>query len=264
MAGQFTGKVAVVTGGGSGIGRASAIAFAREGANVVVADVNSDAGKETVATIQANSGDGLFIQTDVSNGDEVEAMVHKAVDTYGRLDYAFNNAGILRPLDEGTSLPHELTEDHWDRTLAINLKGIWLCMKSEIAQMLKQDGGAIVNSSSIHGHVAVKGQSAAYTASKHGIIGLTKSVALEYAQMGIRANAICPGGINTPLMDGFLDELLKTMSREALEDAIKQGIPMGRFGGPEEIAETVIWLCSDASSYVTGHALVADGGSLIQ
>jgi NAD(P)-dependent dehydrogenase (short-subunit alcohol dehydrogenase family) len=249
MPSMFAEKVALVTGAGSGIGRAAALAFAREGARVIVADVRADAGRETVRAIEEHGGEALVVQTDVSLAEDVSAMVETAITTYGRLDCAFNNAGI-----EGEMAPTaECSEENWDRTIAINLKGVWLCMKHEIPQMLKQRAGAIVNCASIAGLVGFPNLPA-YTASKDGIVQLTRTAALEYAQSGIRVNALCPGVIHTPMVDRITN---KDPESEAQFTALE---PIGRMGTPEEIAEVAIWLCSDAASFVTGHPLVADGG----
>ncbi|MBI3799218.1 MAG: SDR family oxidoreductase [Deltaproteobacteria bacterium] len=253
MAGRLDGKVALVTGSGSGIGRASALAFAREGAKVVVADVVVDGGQETVRLITAAGGEGLFVKTDVSKAAEVEALIKQTVATYGRLDCAYNNAGVEGAFVSTT----EYTEADWDRVLAINLKGVWLCMKYEITQMLQQGGGAIVNTASGAGLVGVVGLSA-YVASKHGVIGLTKTAALEYAKAGIRVNAVCPGVIQTPMIARL------TGSRPDLGEALVAAEPIGRTGKPEEIAEAAVWLCSDAASFVTGHAMSVDGGYVAQ
>lgn len=253
MTQQFAGKVAVVTGASSGIGRASALAFAREGAKVVVADVLVEGGEETVRLIQEAGGEAFFVKTDVSNAAAVEALIQKTVETYGRLDYAFNNAGI-----EGTSAPTaECTEENWDRTLTINLKGVWLCMKYEILQMLKQGGGAIVNTASIAGLVGFQGLPA-YSASKGGIVQLTRAAALEYAKAGIRVNAVCPGVIRTAMVERL------TGGEPEAEVGFVAGEPIGRMGTPEEIAAAVVWLCSDAASFVIGHPLVVDGGWVAQ
>lgn len=249
MAGRVDGKVAIVTGGGSGIGRATALAFAREGAKVVVADVVVAGGEETVRMIQAAGGESVFVKTDVAKGAEVEALIAKTVATYGRVDCAFNNAGI-----EGQfTLTPEGTEENWNRVIDINLKGVWLCLKSEIAQMLKQGGGAIVNTASVAGLIGAAGGSA-YVASKHGVNGLTKTAALEYAKQGIRVNAVCPGVIRTPMVERAIS------ANPQMAEFMAAVEPVGRLGKPEEIAEAVVWLCSDAASFVTGLPMVVDGG----
>lgn len=253
MAGQLEGKVALVTGGSSGIGRATALAFARAGAKVVVSDVAVQGGEETARLIREAGGDAVFIRTDVSQPDEVEALIRQAVETYGRLDCAFNNAGI-----EGESAPTaECSLENWQRVLAINLTGVWLCMRYEIAQMLRQGGGAIVNTASVAGLVGFRGIPA-YVASKHGIVGLTRTAALEYATAGIRVNAVCPGVIQTPMIERF------TAGNPAALQQLLALEPIGRLGRPEEVAEAVVWLCSDAASFVTGHALAVDGGLVAQ
>lgn len=246
-------KTALVTGGGSGIGRATAIAFANAGASVVVADVNENAGAETVAQIEAASGTALFVAADVSQSASVENMVDVAVATYGGLDCAFNNAGIQGALSQTA----DCDEENWDRITGINLKGVWLCMKYEIAQMLKQGSGAIVNNSSNFGLVGSKGMPA-YSASKHGVIGLTKTAALEYAQTGIRVNAVCPGPVQTPLVDKILE------GQPEIIDAIISREPIGRMGQAEEIAHAVVWLCSPEASFVVGGVLPVDGGFVAQ
>ena len=244
---QFEGKVAIITGGSFGIGRATAMLFAQHGAKVAVVDWVED--KETVNSITAAGGEAIFIKCDVSGETDVQAMVEKTVSTFGRLDFAFNNAGI-----EGESAPtHEATIENFDKVIGINLKGVWLCMKYEIPHMLQQGKGTIVNCSSIAGVIGFPGIPH-YTASKHGVIGLTKTAALEYAQAGIRVNAVCPGVIQTPMIDRFIEK--NNTTREAMASQE----PIGRFGDPKEIAEAALWLCSDASSFTTGHALVVDGG----
>ena len=259
MAATLEGRIALVTGGGSGIGKASAIAFAREGAKVVVADVNVEGGEETVHFIQAAGGESVFVRADVSTAAEVEAMINKAIETYGRLDCAYNNAGIM----ESPGVPtHEYPEESWDRVIAINLKGVWLCMKYEIPQMLKQGSGAIVNASSIWGLVGASGFSA-YVASKHGVAGLTKTAALEYADSNIRVNSVNPGAIDTSMAAGALGAV-SGGDPEVMAQLISRIHPVGRLGTPEEIAESVVWLCSDAASFVTGHTLSVDGGYLAQ
>lgn len=251
MTGHFTGKVALVTGGSSGMGRASALAFAREGANVVVADTSVEGGEETVGRIKEMGAAALFVPTDVSQATAVEALVNTAIATYGRLDCAFNNAGI----NEEHGPLTDCTEAQWDRIISINLKGIWLCMKYEIPHMLKLGGGAIVNTASVVGLTG--GRSfPAYVASKHGIIGLTKAAALDYGKNGIRVNAVCPGTIYTPMYEHRIGDDPETTARIISE------IPLGRLGQPEDVAEAVVWLCSDAASFVTGHSLVVDGGDI--
>src|SRR6266481_2754023 len=246
MASSLKGKVALVTGGGSGIGRATAMAFAREGAKVAVADYVPEGGERTAKEITAAGGEAIFIHTDVSVGRQVEAMVNKIVQTWGRLDCAHNNAGIEGRMANTA----ECTEENFDRTIAINLKGVWLCMKYEIPQMLKQGGGAIVNTASVAGLIGIEG-SAAYNASKHGVIGLTRAAALDYAKAGIRVNAVCPGVIRTPMVE-------RIVGTEAEAGLIAME-PIGRMGKPEEVAEAVVWLCSDAASFVTGNAMPVDG-----
>lgn len=253
MAGRIDGKVALVTGGGSGIGRATALALAREGAKVVVSDVAVEGGEETVRLIKAAGGEAIFSRADVARNAEVEALVQQTVATYGRLDCAFNNAGI----EGATKQTTECSEEAWEQTIAINLKGVWLCMKHEIQQMLKQGGGAIVNTASVAGLVGFAGLPD-YVASKHGVVGLTKTAALEYAKAGIRVNAVCPGAIRTPM----LERGMRTMPGFA-ETAVAME-PVGRLGTPEEIAEAVVWLCSDAASFVTGLPMAVDGGLIAQ
>ena len=247
------GKTALVTGGASGIGRAAAILFSAKGANVVVADVTVEGGVETVRMIKNSGGAAIFVKTDVSKPEETEALIKKSAEEFGRLDYAFNNAGI-----EGKPAPlADGTEENWDRVISINLKGVWLCMKYEIQLMLKQGAGAIVNTSSVAGLVGFQGISP-YVASKHGILGLTKTAALEYAKSNIRVNAVCPGVIKTPMIDRFTGG-----SKEA-EKQMTATEPIGRLGTPEEIAEAAVWLCSDAASFVTGCAMTVDGGFVAQ
>jgi len=249
MAKELEGKVGLVTGGTSGIGRDTAVLFAKAGAKVVVAGRREPEGKETIDLIRAAGGDGLFVKTDVSKASEVETLVKKVVEKFGRLDVAFNNAGI-----EGvwTSIVSESEED-WDRTFDINLKGVWLCLKYEIRQMLKQGGGgAIVNMASVAGLLGLAG-AAAYCASKHGVIGLTKAVALETARTGIRINAVCPAVVETPMAD-------RLYSAPAVNKFVLGLHPVGRFGKPMEIAEAVLWMCSDRASFMTGQSLVLDGG----
>jgi NAD(P)-dependent dehydrogenase (short-subunit alcohol dehydrogenase family) len=253
MAGLVDGKIALVTGAGSGIGRATALTFAREGAKVVVADVVVEGGEETVRLIKAAGGEALFVKADMAKAAEVEAMVQKAVATYGRLDCAHNNAGI----EGATGRTADYREEDWDRVISINLTGVWFCLKYEIAQMLKQGGGAIVNTASDAGLLGVP-QMPAYVASKHGVVGLTKTAALEYAKSGIRVNAVCPGVIKTPMVDRITGQRAGRAERMAAAE------PVGRMGKPEEIAEAVVWLCSDAASFVTGLPMPVDGGIIAQ
>jgi NAD(P)-dependent dehydrogenase (short-subunit alcohol dehydrogenase family) len=249
MPGSVDGKVVLVTGGGSGIGRATALKLAREGAKVMIADYVQEGGERTVKMISEAGGTANFVQTDVSIGAQVEAMISKTVATYGRLDGAFNNAGIEGRM--GTTV--DTTEENFDRTIAINLKGVWLCMKYEIPQMLKQGAGSIVNTASVAGVVGIE-RLPAYNASKHGVVGLTRTAALEYAAQNIRVNCVCPGAIRTPMTERIIDS--GGMNEQ---DAIAAE-PVGRWGKPEEIADGVVWLLSDAASFVTGHPMVVDGG----
>lgn len=241
------GKVALVTGAAGGIGRAAALAFARSGAAVLVSDVNRDGGRESVAMIEDAGGVAAFAACDVSNGGEVRAMVGAAVERFGGLDYAFNNAGINVLGDD------EYEDEVWARSIGVNLTGVMLCMREESEAMLRRGGGAIVNTSSINGLVGNPGQPA-YTAAKHGVIGLSRHAALRWAQAGIRVNAVCPGVIETPMTAPLVAD-------PAMRKLIDSMTPMGRMGRAEEIAEAVLWLCSDAASFVTGHALVVDGGA---
>jgi NAD(P)-dependent dehydrogenase (short-subunit alcohol dehydrogenase family) len=256
MPGGFEGKVALVTGAGSGIGRASALAFARQGASVVVCDVNVEGGEQTARAIADLGGDAAFLRADVTQAVDVVSLVAGAIETYGRLDFAHNNAGISGSMGATVVAAADYPEETFDRVIAINLKGVWLCMKHEVPQMLSQGGGAIVNTASIMGLVASP-TNAAYAASKHGVIGLTRSFALAYAADGIRVNAVCPGYIDTPMFARFRAD-------PELERQITARHPVGRIGTADEIAETVVWLCSDAASFVNGHALVADGGYTAQ
>ena len=254
MPGTLKEKIALVTGAGSGIGRATSLVLAREGATVVVSDINADGGEETLSAIKDMGGDGMFVHADVSRASDVEALVEATVKAYGRLDCAYNNAGIEGFI--GGRL-HEYPEDIFDRLIDINVKGVWLCLKYEIPQMLKQGGGAIVNTASAAGLVGSR-QLSAYVASKHAVVGLTKSAALEYATDGIRVNAVCPGIIDTPMMDRLVE------GREDYAATISTRQPIGRKGTPSEIAEAVAWLCSDASSLVTGLAMAVDGAFTAQ
>lgn len=246
---SFADKVALVTGATSGIGEATARALARAGGRVVVSGIDDVHGTRVVEEITREAGTAVFIHADVSHGEDVEHLVNETVRQFGQIDIAFNNAGV-----EGeTSLTADWTEECWLRVLDVNLSGVWRCMKSEIRAMLANGGGVIVNCSSVAGLVGFAG-SAAYVASKHGVIGLTRTAALEYAPMGIRVNAVCPGVIDTPMVQRVThDDPEQARQIVALE-------PIGRMGTPEEIAEAVVWLCSDAATFVVGHPLVVDGG----
>ena len=249
----FENKVVIVTGGSFGIGRATAVAFAQRGARVVIADWVEDENQESLVAIKQAGAEGIFVKCDVSKSADVQLLLEKCISTYGRLDYAFNNAGI-----EGVQgITHECTEENWDKTINVNLKGIWLCMKFEITQMLKNGGGVIVNCASVAGLNGFAGLPA-YVSTKHGVVGLTKTAALEYAQKGIRVNDVCPGVIHTAMIDR-----LTGMEKEVEKQFV--GLePLGRMGSPEEVAEAVVWLCSDASSFVTGISLPVDGGFIAQ
>jgi NAD(P)-dependent dehydrogenase (short-subunit alcohol dehydrogenase family) len=249
---SFAGKVAFVTGAANGIGRAAALAFARKGAGVVVADISEQGNQETARMIEEAGGRTLAVRCDVSQAEDVRAALDQTVETFGRLDFAFNNAGVEQPITAAA----DLTEKEWDRIVDINLRSVFLCMKHEIPLMLKQGGGAIVNTSSGAGVKGIAGQ-AAYCAAKFGIVGLTKAAALDYAKANIRVNAVCPGIIETPMMDRFSGG-----TPEGRERVIAQE-PVGRMGKPEEIAAAVVWLCSDAAAFVVGHAMVIDGGQTV-
>lgn len=249
--GRFAGKVAFVTGAGSGIGRATAIAFAQAGASVALIDISEKGLEETARAIETIGGKSLAIKCDVTKGEEVKAALEQTVGTFGRLDAAFNNAGLEQPMRPLVDLSEEL----WDRLLNVNLRSVFLCMKYQIGIMLKQGGGAIVNTSSGAGVTAIQGQ-AAYCASKFGVTSLSKAAALEYAAKNIRINAVCPGITDTPMITrvtGGTDEGRAAMIAEE---------PVGRMGRPEEIAGAVLWLCSDDAAFVAGHALVIDGGQM--
>jgi len=251
MAGLLDGKSALITGGGGGIGRATALAFAREGARIAVADVAVEAARETVALVNAAGGQAVSLSGDVSRDADVRSMIETVVATYGRLDCAFNNAGIAGwQVEAAGNKTAEWTEEAFDRMIAVNLKGVWLCMRYELPQMQAQGGGAIVNTGSIAGLIGLP-SSSAYVAAKHGVIGLTKTAALEYAEANIRVNAVCPGFIKTRMTED-------TMRRRG--ETILAQVPFRRMGDPEEIAEMVVWLCSERASYVSGAAYNVDGG----
>jgi NAD(P)-dependent dehydrogenase (short-subunit alcohol dehydrogenase family) len=248
--GSFAGKVAFVTGAASGIGRATALAFAREGASVVVADILEQDNQETARMIEEQGGRALAVTCDVRRTEDVTAALDTTIETFGRLDFACNNAGV----EQGPELLADLAEDEWDRIVDTNLRGVFLCMKYEIPLILKQ-GGAIVNISSGAGVKGFRG--AAYVASKHGVVGITRSAALEYAQTNLRINAVCPGIIDTPMMDRFTGG-----TPEGRQGAVAQE-PIGRVGRPEEIAAAVLWQCSDAASFAVGQIMVVDGGQTV-
>lgn len=248
---EFHNKTALVTGAAFGIGRATAIAFARRGANVVITDWKDD--PETLKIIESMGGNALFVHCDVSKEEEVKKLIEATLSRFGSIDYAVNNAGI-----EGVQkLCQDVSEEEWNLIQNINLKGVWYGMKYQISQMIRQGGGAIVNVSSIAGLLGFP-QLSPYVASKHAVIGLTRSAALENAQNGIRINAVCPGAIKTPMIDRFLGE------NQQLAETYRRTIPMQRFGRPEEIAETIVFLCSEAASYITGQTIIADGGWTVQ
>ena len=250
--GDLSGKVVFVTGAASGIGRITAQAFARRGAAVAGTDIDSARNQQTAELITEAGGTAIALRCDATRGDEVQAALEQTVDRFGRLDYAFNNAGAeQRPM-----VTADVTEEEWDRIITVNLRSVFLCLKYEIPLLLRTGGGAIVNTSSGAG-VKVFGRGAAYAAAKHGVIGLTKDAALDYAASNIRINAICPGIIDTEMMDRF------TGGTDAGRDRVIAQEPIGRMGRPEEIAAAVVWLCSDAASFVTGHALIADGGQTL-
>ena len=247
MFGTLSGKSALVTGAGMGIGRAIALAFARGGVGVVVADVNTSAGEETVGLIQEAGGQAVFVECNVANKEDVQKMVEPAVSQFGQLDYAINNAGIHTVAPVPFT---ELDDALWDRLMNVNLKGVFLCMKEELRQMEKQGGGAIVNIASLAG-ISVDPVDTIYTASKHGVMGLTKAVAFEYVKKGVRINAVCPAPVNTPMLQSAPQEVQQMLSSM---------LPMGRPATPDEIVGAVMYLCSDAATYVTGTGLVIDGG----
>jgi NAD(P)-dependent dehydrogenase (short-subunit alcohol dehydrogenase family) len=250
---RFMGKVAFVTGAASGIGRAATIAFAREGASVVLADVSEQGTAETARMIGEEGGRALAVRCDVTRAADVQAAMKKTTDAFGRLDFAFNNAGVEPKKLVPTA---DVDEEEWDRIMGIDLRGVFLCMKYQIPLMLGHGGGVIVNTSSGAGVIGIK-NNAVYTAAKHGVIGLTRAAALEYAAKNVRINAACPGYIDTPMIERFAGRSAEARAKVIAEE------PIGRMGTPEEIAATVVWMCSDAAGFMVGHALVVDGGQTI-
>jgi NAD(P)-dependent dehydrogenase (short-subunit alcohol dehydrogenase family) len=249
LPGLVDGKVALITGGSSGIGRGTALVFAREGAKVAIADIQVEQGHETVRLVKEAGGEAIFVKCDVSDSSEVKASIETVAATYGRLDCGFNNAGIQTDTVAKTA---DMPEEDFDRVISVNLKGVWLCMKYELALMQNQGSGAIVNTASTNGFVGMQGMGN-YNASKGGVIMLTRTAALEYAKSGIRVNAVVPGGTDTPISRRMVNHPMMRHGR---------GAPMRRWARPQEIGEAVVWLCSDAASFVTGHAMAVDGGFL--
>lgn len=255
--GMFSGKTALVTGSGAGIGRATALKFAAEGANVVVSDIHAKGGEETLAMIHKAGGRAMFQLADVSDAAEVAALVAGAVDEYGRLDCAVNNAGI-----EGRIVPIvDQTEDNYDAVMSINAKGTFLCLREEIRHMVAEGGGAIVNLSSVAGLVGFPGLSP-YVASKHAVIGMTRNAALEYGKAGVRVNAVCPGGIDTRMLDSLADQ--STGGAQNSRQMMAPLHPIGHIGTPEEVANLIVWLCSPQGSFMLGAIVPVDGGYVAQ
>lgn len=253
MSDSLRGRSGIVTGAGSGLGRATALQFGAIGARVIVADVNVEAGEAVVAEIVDAGGSASFVATDVTDPAACEALIAACVDAFGTLDFAVNNAGT-------TGTPGSIVDyplDAWRATMAVNLDGVFFAMRAELPSMVEAGRGAIVNVASGAGLVGFAGLPA-YVASKHGVVGLTKSAALECAARGVRINCVCPGSVRTPMLEGFMG------GDERMERAMTAGVPMGRLGAPAEIAEAIVWLCSDAASYMVGHALVCDGGATVQ
>ena len=257
---NLNGKVAVITGGSSGIGRATALLLSSNGVRVAIGARGAERGIDAVREIEAAGGTAIFVQTDMAKPDDIRRLIAHTVDTFGRLDYAFNNAASEAGILQYT---HELSEDDFDLSVAVNLKGVWLCMKHEIEQMLKQEpkGGSIVNTSSVNGLGGAR-QGSVYSATKAGVLGLTKSAALEYASQGIRVNALVAGGFKTPMLDGIIERASggQPEARSAIEEKYEQLVALGRIGDPREAAEAAMWLLSDAASYVTGLSMIVDGG----
>jgi NAD(P)-dependent dehydrogenase (short-subunit alcohol dehydrogenase family) len=257
---NLEGKVVLITGGNSGIGLATARAFARQGSKIVIAARGVKAGEQAAHEIVSSGSEAVFIRADMAKPEEIEALVSKTVETFGRLDYAFNNAATEGEVLAPTA---DFSEQEFDHTVAVNLKGVWLCMKHQIRQMLSQQptGGAIVNTSSVNGLGGVA-HGAIYAATKAGVLALSKSAAQEYAAQGIRVNILVAGGFKTPMLERVFERASggDSEAAEAVEKQIEQMVPLQRIGRPEEAAEAVVWLCSDAASYVTGHSMIVDGG----
>jgi NAD(P)-dependent dehydrogenase (short-subunit alcohol dehydrogenase family) len=257
---NLNGKVAVITGGSSGIGLATALLLAKNGVLIAIGARGAERGQAVVREVEAAGGTAIFVPADMAKPDDIRRLITRTVDTFGRLDYAFNNAASEAGILQYT---HELSEHDFDLSVAVNLKGVWLCMKHEIEQMLKQEprGGSIVNTSSVNGLGGAR-QGSVYSATKAGVLGLTKSAALEYAQQGIRVNALVAGGFKTPMLEGIMDRVStgKPEARAAIEEKYKQLVALGRIGDPPEAAEAAMWLLSDAASYVTGFSMIVDGG----